>query len=414
MKPFAVLDVETTGFNPYRNDRVVEIGVVLWVPGQGIVGEFSTLVNPERDVGPTKIHGITASDVIHAPKFSEIAGQLADFLKQAVILAGHNLRFDLSFLTAEFERIGIEMPEYSTLDSMILAGGGTLSACCADYEIEQSNFHEALNDARSTTLLIEKLLSIDDPDLAQINTFDCPDWPQIPHSQRPLAPRAKGDISCQPAPSYLKRLSEKLSGESNDILKPEGERDYRALLWRALEDGQIEESESDALVEVATNWKIPLSRIEAIHFDYLSELARAAWADHFLSDSERKEILQAAHLLGFGTLSEEKLQDLLHSSENKVEDGKKPSNASLLAGKSVCFTGECCCSIGGEAISRSLAEIIAADKGLKVASSVTKKLDILVVADPNTQSGKAKLARKYGTRIISERVFWRTLEISVD
>ena len=176
MKPFAVLDVETTGFNPYRNDRVVEIGIVLWVPGQGIVGEFSTLVNPERDVGPTKIHGITASDVIHAPKFSEIAGQLADFLKQAVILAGHNLRFDLSFLTAEFERIGIEMPEYSTLDSMILAGGGTLSACCADYEIEQSNFHEALNDARSTTLLIEKLLSIDDPELAQINTFDCPEW----------------------------------------------------------------------------------------------------------------------------------------------------------------------------------------------------------------------------------------------
>jgi DNA polymerase-3 subunit epsilon len=212
----------------------------------------------------------------------------------------------------------------------------------------------------------------------------------------------------------LKRLAEKLSVEGNEIPKTEGERDYRALLWRALEDGQIEEAESDALVEVATNWNIPLSRIKAIHFDYLSELAKAAWADNFLSDSERKEILNAAHLLGFGPLSEEELQNLVKTSENTLEEEQKTSSVSLLAGKSVCFTGECYCTIDGETITRNLAEMIAADKGLKVATSVTKKLDLLVVADPNTQSGKAKLARKYGIRIVSERFFWRTLEIAVD
>jgi DNA polymerase-3 subunit epsilon len=46
--------------------------------------------------------------------------------------------------------------------------------------------------------------------------------------------------------------------------------------------------------------------------------------------------------------------------------------------------------------------------------SVTKELDLLVVADPNTQSGKAKKARKYGTRIVHEPVFWRSLGIAVD
>ena len=57
---------------------------------------------------------------------------------------------------------------------------------------------------------------------------------------------------------------------------------------------------------------------------------------------------------------------------------------------------------------------MAASKGLAVLSGVTKKLDFLVVSDPNTQSGKAKKARQYGIRIIHKPVFWRSLGIDVD
>jgi hypothetical protein len=45
---------------------------------------------------------------------------------------------------------------------------------------------------------------------------------------------------------------------------------------------------------------------------------------------------------------------------------------------------------------------------------VTKKLNILVVADAFTQSGKAKKARKYGTRIMPEIVFWQSLGVEVE
>lgn len=76
MKPLAVIDVETTGLNPYRFDRVVEVAVVLVGPGQGISAELTTLVNPERDIGPTSVHGLTASDIINAPRFAQIAGHL--------------------------------------------------------------------------------------------------------------------------------------------------------------------------------------------------------------------------------------------------------------------------------------------------------------------------------------------------
>lgn len=52
--------------------------------------------------------------------------------------------------------------------------------------------------------------------------------------------------------------------------------------------------------------------------------------------------------------------------------------------------------------------------GLVALDSVTKKLDVLVVADPQSASGKAKKARSYGTRIIAEAVFWQLIGVPVD
>ena len=70
---YAVIDVETTGFSPQQNDRVVEIGVVYVSPRGEIQDHWSTIVNPRRDVGPTHVHGLTATDVSTAPTFDEIA-----------------------------------------------------------------------------------------------------------------------------------------------------------------------------------------------------------------------------------------------------------------------------------------------------------------------------------------------------
>jgi DNA polymerase-3 subunit epsilon len=49
-----------------------------------------------------------------------------------------------------------------------------------------------------------------------------------------------------------------------------------------------------------------------------------------------------------------------------------------------------------------------------VQANVTKKLDILVLADPDSLSGKARTARRYGTRLIAEPVFWRELGVTID
>jgi len=61
-----------------------------------------------------------------------------------------------------------------------------------------------------------------------------------------------------------------------------------------------------------------------------------------------------------------------------------------------------------------MAEELATKNGLIPVPSVTKKTDLLVVADPDTMSGKAKKARDYGTRIIAENVFWKKLGVATD
>ena len=78
MPNVAVIDVETTGLNPYGHDRVVEIAAVVIEPDGTVVREFCSLINPERDIGPTSIHGLSANDVTSAPRFSEIAGALLE------------------------------------------------------------------------------------------------------------------------------------------------------------------------------------------------------------------------------------------------------------------------------------------------------------------------------------------------
>ena len=91
MNSFVVIDCETTGLG--RHDRIVEIAALTldpktWEP----VDEYDTLINPERDLGPVGLHGITASMVEAAPVFSEVAAALARRIHNAILVA-HNLPF---------------------------------------------------------------------------------------------------------------------------------------------------------------------------------------------------------------------------------------------------------------------------------------------------------------------------------
>jgi DNA polymerase-3 subunit epsilon len=49
-----------------------------------------------------------------------------------------------------------------------------------------------------------------------------------------------------------------------------------------------------------------------------------------------------------------------------------------------------------------------------VAPRLTKTVDLLVLADPESTSEKARKARQYGTRLIAEPAFWGKIGVEVN
>lgn len=92
-------------------------------------------------------------------------------------------------------------------------------------------------------------------------------------------------------------------------------------------------------------------------------------------------------------------------------DQRAADRGPSLTGLRVCFSGTLQSLLGGERMRKPDAERLAEEAGLIVVKSVTKALDLLVVADPDTASGKAEKARRYGTRIMAEPAFWRAAGI---
>jgi DNA polymerase-3 subunit epsilon len=103
--PLAFVDLETTGATA-THDRITEVGVVL-AGEHGVEREWSTLVNPEKSIPPAiqSLTGITNEMVASAPRFCDIAAELARLLEGRLLIA-HNARFDYAFLRNEFRRIG--------------------------------------------------------------------------------------------------------------------------------------------------------------------------------------------------------------------------------------------------------------------------------------------------------------------
>lgn len=415
--PIAVIDFETTGLFPFRNDRVIEVAVVIVDTNGKIANEFVSLVNPMRDVGRSSIHGLTSEDVQHAPRFEEIASLLIDTLKGSIAIAAHNVRFDKQFLESELSRIDCPLSDCFSLCTMHMAGGGKLSQCCADYEVALTGIsHSALDDARATALLLACLLS-DEPEVIQkLTRLSVIDWPMVKCPTKQTITRIQSHRLKTESPTYLHRLLERVSHSPSTSASNGSVMAYSALLDRVLEDRHIDESEGELLIETATRWGMTKEQILKTHRSYLDQLAIAAVADGIVSEAERRDLKVVARLLG---QESQNLDEIIAEAAAKVvEVSKTPassfSNDTSLAGKRVCFTGELQCKLNGVLITRELAEELATKAGTVVLTGVTKKLDILVLSDPHSQSGKAKKARQYGTRIMHEPVFWNAIGVNVD
>jgi DNA polymerase-3 subunit epsilon len=406
---FVVFDLETTGFSPAKHHRVIEIGIVRLDENFEVIEVWETLINPQRDIGPTSIHGLTASDLADAPSFGDVMADVWHRFEGAVPVS-HNFSFDRSFLLSEFKRHGIELLHFDGLCTLRLAGQlqlatgrRSLSDICRALSIPLAEAHSAGHDAKACADILRAAAA--KTELRELKKpVRCPDlWRRKATPFGVTRQKARERMTWSP----LQHLAERIGSQQFDVQVDGTALDeYLLILDRILEDRVVEESEAEELAIIAAEKGFSCDDITRVHERYLGGLVAVALSDGILTAVEKRDLMRVAGLLGIDAARLESM--LLENPEATTFSTED------LSGKSVCFTGELRCTIDGDLIDRKKAEAFASQAGLLPKQTVTKQLDLLVVADPDTLSGKAKKARQYGTRIMSERAFWQKLGIQAD
>ena len=358
-----VFDTETTGLG--RFDRVVEIAAITMDPRTGeIIDEFETLINPERDIGPTSIHGITASMVETAPTFAEIAVALGRRITGAV-LVGHNLSFDAKMLKQEYDRLNISFEPgngYCTLR----ATGLKLASACTKFGVSIFETHQAYSDALATALLLQQI----DADISgcTVGRVATRGLPHIPRTTR----RRDGDGLDRSRVSHVADVG-------NLSFLVDAELVYLDALDHVLDDHVLSVSELQQMNELADYFGLTENETDDLHRKYVNLVLDAAPRDGNISLSEHELLTTLCRSLGLNDVH-------LPDPTNHPTDGHLPANGVI------CFTGEAV--VNGRSITRPEIEAVAVRNGFSPVSNVTRDCQLLVASDLASMSGKARQARR--------------------
>src|SRR6202008_64017 len=152
-----VLDTETTGLDPLRGDRLVEVGCVELFNRMPTGQTFHRYMNPEREMAAEAfaVHGLSTEFLADKPFFAEAVEEVLAFIGDAPLVI-HNASFDISFINAELDRLKrAPISRERLVDTLLLARrkhpgvSNRLDDLCSRYAIDNSRRtkHGALLDA---------------------------------------------------------------------------------------------------------------------------------------------------------------------------------------------------------------------------------------------------------------------------
>ncbi|MBO9473693.1 DNA polymerase III subunit epsilon [Shimia sp. R10_1] len=184
-----VLDTETTGFDPFSGDRIVEIGALELYNHLPTGETFHVYINPERSMPDEafKVHGI-GPDLLDIPRdaapgevtlrdkpvFNAFGQKFLDFIGNDSKLVIHNAKFDMKFLNAELSWMNLpQIPMERAVDTLEMArkkfpgSPATLDALCRRFGIDNSSrtLHGALLDSEILAEVYLELIGGRQPDL---------------------------------------------------------------------------------------------------------------------------------------------------------------------------------------------------------------------------------------------------------
>ena len=152
-----VLDTETTGLNPEKGDRIVEIGCVELENHLPTGKTYHQYINPMRSMSEevVRVHGLTEEFLSDKPIFSEIVDEFLAFVGENTPLVIHNAVFDMNFLNCELKACGKPELTNPVVDSLLIArkkfpgSKVNLDELCKRFHVDASRrtVHGALLDS---------------------------------------------------------------------------------------------------------------------------------------------------------------------------------------------------------------------------------------------------------------------------
>lgn len=155
-----ILDTETTGLEPEKGHRIIEVGCLEMVNRRITGSTFHRYINPQREVerDAAEVHGITNDFLQDKPFFRDVVDELIAYIEGAELII-HNAPFDVNFLNHEFNWAGKRYKKVESycgvFDTLTFARKkhpgqrNSLDALCSRYHVDNSNrdLHGALLDA---------------------------------------------------------------------------------------------------------------------------------------------------------------------------------------------------------------------------------------------------------------------------
>lgn len=155
-RPIVFFDLETTGVDIVK-DRIVEIAMLKVLP-DGREEEYYSLIHPEMPIPPSSsaVHGITDDKVADAPKFRDVARDIAGFVEGCDI-GGYNCqKFDVPMLVEEFLRadVPVDFKSRRIVDVQVIFHKREQRTLAAAYKFycdrDLTDAHTAAADTRAT------------------------------------------------------------------------------------------------------------------------------------------------------------------------------------------------------------------------------------------------------------------------
>lgn len=157
---YVVVDLETTGLDPYKGCEIIEIGITEIISGK-IGRNYSRFVKPKGIIPSfiTDITNITNEMVENEPGIEDVLPKFRNYIGNRTIVA-HNAKFDLKFLNYYLNELGLETIENHICTLELLkqnkeykGKNKKLETACEYYGIENKNAHRADSDTLATAKL---------------------------------------------------------------------------------------------------------------------------------------------------------------------------------------------------------------------------------------------------------------------